>query len=351
MMTLVWTSRWRCSRFVRWLLPIFLLWTSLITVATSGEEYSALPDNWTVAPGEKTKLATLPSKPDALKTTLGSLDVNVSESDPKSYDIVFTAPMDGEGKTAQVTFVVNGQSHALIVAIGPAGPWGAQYAPAFKVLFAMFVLAVVLEWGLAVLFNWRWFLEVFDAKGLRTLISVGFAFWVVAKYDLDLMTRLINILWGARHSSDTVSQFISALVLAGGSSGVNSMLVALGFRAVRTAELVRPKPPPTKAWISVTAVRSESVGPLMLLMSTDGGANYSLIQQFENTWESERRWWHFVLRDPGRWPRFGGFTLDPGTAYEFEVRGFAPDKVTPIVRKWGPHAIAAGAVLDIVLAV
>ena len=351
MTTILRNLLWLNRRLLRWLLSALLLWTSLMPIAFSGETFTALPESRIVSTGERAKLVTLTVKPESLKTTLGSVDINMSEGDPISYDIVFTAPTDGEGKTALVTFTTNGQLRTIAVPIAPAGPWGAQYAPAFKVLFTLFVLALVLESGLAVLFNWRWFLEVFDAKGLKTLISVGFAYWVVAQYDLDLMTRLVNILWGAPDGSDIVGRFLTALVLAGGSSGVNTMLVALGFRSARTAEVVQPKPPPTKAWISVTAVRRESTGPLILLMSTDGGANYSVIQQFESAWSSEQQWWHLILRNPGRWPRFGGFTLDPGTAYIFEVKELATDKVAPIASRWGPHPIAAGAMLDIVLTV
>lgn len=338
--------QWLGLRIVR-LLPVLLLFVSLMSAAW-GQTTTVQSDSMTVAPGERVSLATLSTKPEGLKTTLGSLDLKISDADPRTFEIIFTAPVDSEGKTAQITYTVNQQSRGVSVAIGSAGPWGAAYAPAFKVLFALFVLAVVLEWGLAVLFNWRWFLEIFEAKGLKTLISVMFAYWVVAQYDLDLMTRLVNILWGTKHSPDYVSRFISALVLAGGSSGVNTMLVALGFRSVRTAEAVQPKPPLTKAWVSITAVRSESVGPLALWMSTDNGANYFLIQQFNNAWKAERPWYGFILRNPGRWPRFGGYTLDPGTSYAFEIRECKSGKV---FQKWGPHALSAGAVIDIVLTV
>lgn len=47
---------------------------------------------------------------------------------------------------------------------------------------------------------------------------------------------------------------LTALILAGGSNGINSILVALGVRQVITPQTI-PKPPATKAWIAVRAIR------------------------------------------------------------------------------------------------
>jgi hypothetical protein len=48
---------------------------------------------------------------------------------------------------------------------------------------------------------------------------------------------------------------LTAAILAGGSAGVNTMLVALGFREVKTPATIAPRVPPDRAWIALHVER------------------------------------------------------------------------------------------------
>jgi len=54
---------------------------------------------------------------------------------------------------------------------------------------------------------------------------------------------------------------LTALILSGGSSGVNSLMVALGYRERGRGEDVVPKAPENQAWIAARAVGVKAVGP------------------------------------------------------------------------------------------
>jgi hypothetical protein len=174
-----------------------------------------------------------------------------SKANPKKFDLVYKAPASSAGLEDVVTYTSGEKSGQVAVSISNAAQQGGlndsqHYGASFKVLFGLFVLAVILESGLAVIFNWRPFLQVFDARGVKTIVSLLFALLIVWKFDLDIATQLINVLWDSRYEQSGVGMFVSALVLAGGSSGVNTLLVALGFRSLKSVESTTPNLPRRK---------------------------------------------------------------------------------------------------------
>jgi hypothetical protein len=183
------------------------------------------------------------------KATLGQVAVR-SAGDPKKYELVYIAPKDGAGKKDEVSYAIGGKEFKVSIAL-TENLWGTGYEAAFKVLFAMFVLAALLELGLAVLFNYRYFLQYFDASGTKTIVSVFVAYTFVRTLDLDVVAKLVNVVWLSNYSSSGLSKFISALILAGGSATVNTLMVTLGFRAVRTSESIQRRPPANEAWLAV----------------------------------------------------------------------------------------------------
>ena len=104
----------------------------------------------------------------------------------------------------------------------------------------------------------------FDGRGVKTVISVVFAYAFVHGFGLDIVTRLVNIYsqQNPPFEPSFAGRMITALVIAGGSAAVDSLLIALGFRSVRTPDQIVPRPPRTEGWVSVTLKREKAVGPV-----------------------------------------------------------------------------------------
>jgi hypothetical protein len=219
----------------------------------------------------------------------------------------------------------------------------AIYVQSFKALFVLFIIAILLESGLAILFNWRPFLVLFDARGMRTVVSVLFAYFFVHQFDLDIVTRLINVYSETNYPVSFAGKALTALILAGGSSGVNNILVAFGFRSVKTAEQVTPKPPKTEGWISVTLTRQDAIGPVAVLVG--GPAKPPVAGTIAGT-SKRSAFARFFLRDPMRFPTSGGYAVPAGTECAVQLVG-VKDGGNVITSSWGPYPIAAGAVLDL----
>jgi hypothetical protein len=288
----------------------------------------------------------------------GSVLVKESATSPK-YVLQYTAPASSSGFTEDVVYLAGTTEHTSAVTVRVPSPGDVQgfspevYAKAFRILFVAFVVATLLEWGLAVLFNWRPFLMLFDARGVRTIVAVGFAYIFVTAFDLDIVRDLVVAYSTIPTPSSFPSQFISALMLAGGSGGVNKVLVTLGFREVKTAEQVIPKPAPTRAWISVSLTRDRARGPVDVLIGPQ--ANPLVAGTIGGSSRSVGMFWllTYFVRDYGRFPTAGGFAVDPGKAVTVRLRGLDKDKVndkdvvitSPV---WSADdGLAAGAIVDL----
>lgn len=224
------------------------------------------------------------------------------------------------------------------------------YADVAKTLVLLFALAVLLESALAGVFRWRPFAEFLNARAVRPLVAFLLAWWFVRHFDLDLVTALVN--GSAQQAPKGVNnggQILTALVLAGGSSGVNAILVALGFRQVSTPQ-TQPKPPPNKAWIAVRAMRKPTtkgsidvlMGPMITL--ADGTTKEP---PFVGTivGRSGIGFLSFFMRDRGRFPGYGGHEVDPAQEVYVVLRG--PPGTNRPEASWGPHRPAAGAIIDL----
>jgi hypothetical protein len=229
--------------------------------------------------------------------------------------------------------------------VQPALASGDLFTPSFKALFVLFILAVLLESGLAVIFNWKLFQTTFDTKATKPIIAVIVACVFVFSYRLDITTTLVNLYTGANYPIGVGGELLTALVIAGGSAGVNKLLQALGFRSVQQAPPPVAKPPPTLAWLAVALKRSRAVGTVNVLAGPSG--NLSLVGTIGGPGLSNRLL-RFFFQDSARFPPSGGHTLAPGT---LEVRLDGVDKNGGNVQSttWGPYDIAAGSIVDIEL--
>jgi hypothetical protein len=74
--------------------------------------------------------------------------------------------------------VDNAPQAALQVNVRPLAPTldsSRLYDASFKALFVLFILAVLVESGLALLFRWRPFLDYFDSRSMNALVAFVFS--------------------------------------------------------------------------------------------------------------------------------------------------------------------------------
>lgn len=131
---------------------------------------------------------------------------------------------------------------------------------AFNLLLGALVIALLLESAFALLFNWRAFLEFFVGKAWRTPILFFGSLLVVRQFDLDLMKSLFNAYHPDARSAPENSWFTSiltAMILAGGSVGVNRILIALGFRSQIRPDLAPPVLSDKEAWIAISVISQQ----------------------------------------------------------------------------------------------
>jgi hypothetical protein len=229
----------------------------------------------------------------------------------------------------------------------------ALYTTSFKALFVLMILAVVVESGLALIFRWKPFLAYFDSRSVNPLVAFAFSLIFVYLFKLDIVTTLINI-YSAPNPPQPINwagMILTAMIIAGGSAGVNRLFQSLGLRPASQVEQQQPKPAPTEAWIAVTLVRDKAAGPVSVLIGQAGVPLVAGTISGTSRKGARGSWWRLFLRDRGRFPQSGGHSVVPGGAYE--VRLDAEDKEgKPVQSKtWGPNAVAAGAIIDIELAV
>jgi hypothetical protein len=222
----------------------------------------------------------------------------------------------------------------------------AAYPEAFKALFLLFVLAALLESALAILFNWRPFVETFNARAVRPLVSLVFALVFVYMFRLDIVTGLAKLISPAVPELDDTGKILTAMVIAGGSAAVNNLMVGLGFRQVRTPETVVAKPPADKGWISVSIVRTPSItGPVTVAIGVAAGAQVPVVASLVR---STRPGYRYFFRDPGRFPGSGGYPVKKGDSVTVQVSALKSDGAgTTLQKTWGPNLIADAAIIDL----
>ncbi|MER8810379.1 hypothetical protein [Mesorhizobium australicum] len=226
------------------------------------------------------------------------------------------------------------------------------FSGAVKAIFVLFVLALVLESALAVLFNWRPFIETFNPRAIRPLVAFIVALVLVSLFPLDITTSLVNAIAAPAKPLEpgTFGSILTAMVIAGGSAGVNTMLVALGYRELKTPDTAK-RPPPTKAWISIRAIRqSSSTGDIEVFLGKQvapGAASPLPPRVGTLSGSSTPNLFSYFLRDRGRFPAYGGFELDPvGGPYVAALR-LADNPATVV--NWGPQEVAAGGIIDVTM--
>lgn len=220
----------------------------------------------------------------------------------------------------------------------------AVYSEMFKILFAVFAIALVLESALAVIFNWRLFLVYFDSRGAKTIVSMIAGIVIAVSLQLDLVDRLYKAMFAGTAQLGGFGYFLTGLVLAGGSSGVNNILKGLGFRSLQSEEAKLPRPKPTEAWLAVRLKRKRSQsGPVQVFLSRDGQGE-RLIGTILGTTAPK-----FLTRlrtNPMRYPTVAGFPVPADSTVMVQLRDPALERGQDMSDPWGPYTVAGGAIID-----
>ena len=227
------------------------------------------------------------------------------------------------------------------------------YNTSFRGLVILFVLAILIESALAVIFNWRLFLQLFYGRGVKTLVMIVVSALVVWAFNVDVIDTMMAA-YGVKPEGGgqgAVAFWLTALILAGGSAGVYRILVALGYRQPKTAEEAVEKPAKGKAWIAVRTERKAAVGPIAVKIKEIGEATDAsplpLAGMIGNGGFWRRVAAVFVLARP-RFPPAGGYAGRPGKENRIEVtaKNAAGEEIGAGLN--GTYTFADGAIIDFV---
>jgi len=144
----------------------------------------------------------------------------------------FTQPQDSTATQPPATTALQTLPEQQVVA--PLLDDANMLAKVGEVLLVFLVLSVVFESALTPVFSWRVFRKRFDGKGVKTPIVVVLAFVVFWNYDLDIVN---DILVAMNYIAETTprghtlpGQALTALLIAGGSSGIFNIYKKMGIR-------------------------------------------------------------------------------------------------------------------------
>lgn len=222
---------------------------------------------------------------------------------------------------------------------------------AFNILAAAFVLALLLESAFALLFNWRLFLEFFAGKAWRTPIMFVGALATVSAFNLDLMASLLDAYSpradGLPSKGSWLTAALTSMILAGGSVGVNRILVALGFRSQIRSDVAEPKIEEDEAWISIQVLgKSRDINVRVDVEVAEAseatkGAIPTTVGMLRPRGALERLG-NILFPSRSRWPRSGGRKVSTNNFYRITVTDLRSDgKVYDALGKVIPNVGAA----------
>lgn len=201
----------------------------------------------------------------------------------------------------------------------------------FTALMILFVLAVLLENAMEILFNWRVFLTYFSLRGVRTPIMIVFAWIVISLFDIDIVEALMNAYSiDKSDKSSWATSLITALIIAGGSSGVNNVMHALGFRSDKRVKEIEAQPKKSQAWIAFRQKNESPCRPIPVRIQ-----QLALSEEEEKTFKKEKELVaiagsinqfrptlkELLIRNRDRFPPNGGYEVTPGKVYQISVEG------------------------------
>lgn len=176
------------------------------------------------------------------------------------------------------------------------------------------VVVVFLESAMSAIFNWRVYRAVVNYRSMKTpvLWAVGLA--VVSTYNYDIFNTIMVAVAPAGTGNTWLTYAVSALMIAGGSSGINTLFLRLGIRSPITDEPVKPALSQGEAWLSVTVKRRVAVGPIQIAVEEVALATPPVVGSLQERSFGQRLREAFGS-DAMRFPSYGGWTLKAGQGY------------------------------------
>lgn len=349
------------ARHLRW-------WTALC-ILVIGAAHAQVPTESAKVQGQKggaTVLGTygcvyVNAKPTAgrteiLRTTDGSKMTLVLFADTEQTEDVWvvaeTGPKESTGgrcETAvQKTFLVSYQDT-------PTVSRNALDA-SFNILVAALVLALLLESAFALLFNWRLFQVYFVGKAWRTPIMLASAWLVVEAFNFDLMAALMSAYYpgsAMRTAHGWHTSLLTAMILAGGSVGVNRILTTLNFRSQLPKEGLEVEEL-KQSGAAYVAVKVEGATQVVVQRTesaaSDNAVNIPMLVGLTKT--KAPRVVELLFGDPNRVPRAGGFRVDATQFHRISVSAPSGEVYDLQGKKIESHAaapeyrFAPGAIID-----
>ena len=194
-----------------------------------------------------------------------------------------------------------------------------------KELVALAVIVLVVESALATIFQWRLYRMLFNSRAVKTIVMIVVGGLIVKAFNYDVFTRIVKFVDPQLNIADWgsfVSLPLSALIIAGGSAGVNAIFQRLGIRNPVQPETERPLLNGDQAWISVRVLGLGILGPVqvsVLEVADDLNtpalagtvAQLSFVERFKAAFSV----------DAMRFPNYGGRTITAGKTYRIVVIG------------------------------
>lgn len=214
------------------------------------------------------------------------------------------------------------------------------------ILGTVAIVVVFLESALSSVFNWRVYREVVNQKAMKTPIMLAVSLAICLSFDYDPFALMLAAAGAESEAANGnwLTQLLSAMILSGGSSGVNTLFRSLGLR--ETLPEVPPKPVlgDNEAWVSIR-VNGTALGAQyqIALTETTAAAEALIVGTV-----ARRRFWERVKEsfrsEANRFPGYGGWSVKAKTVYRIEVINNAVD---PTVKKHVYEgAFASRAIVD-----
>jgi hypothetical protein len=197
-----------------------------------------------------------------------------------------------------------------------------------KELAALAVIVLVLESALATIFQWRLYRMLFNNRAVKTIVMIAAGLLIVFGFNYDVFNGLltiINVTPAPAAWSSWISMPLSALIIAGGSAGVNTLFQRLGIRNPVQPEEQRPLLAGDQAWISVRVQLAGGMtimGPVQISVAEVANNPDSYV--LAGTLVQQGFWQRFkaaFTADPMRFPNYGGRLVKTDTTYRIFASG------------------------------